>query len=84
MRRIADNVCAARAEETWDAIKLYFENLRIKLDAVLYNNIFNYDETNLTDDPDSKAAIISFYYYHPSGHKILPKFVFILFHQQII
>ena len=83
MRRIADNVCAARAEETWDAIKLYFENLRIKLDGVLYNNIFNYDETNLTDDPDSKAAI-SFYYYHPSGHKILPKFVFIFFHQQII
>ena len=84
MRRIADNVCAARVEETWDAIKLYFENLRIKLDGVLYNNIFNYDETNLTDDPDSKAAIISFYYYHPSGHKILPKFVFIFFHQQII
>ena len=71
-KRIADNVCAARAEVTPDSIKSYFENLKISLDGVLYNHIFNYNETNLMDNPDSKMVIISFYYY-PSGHKTLLK-----------
>ena len=71
-KRIADNVCAARAEVIPDAIKSYFENLKTSLDGVLYNHIFNYNETNLTDNPDSKMVIISFYYY-PSGYKTLLK-----------
>ena len=36
MKQIADNFHAARAEVTLYAIKLYFENLRISLDCVLY------------------------------------------------
>ena len=36
MKQIADNIHAARAEVTLYAIKLYFENLRISLDCVLY------------------------------------------------
>ena len=71
-KRIADNVHAARAEVTPDAIKSYFENKKIRLDGVLCNHIFNYDETNLTDNPDSKTVIISCSYY-PSGHKTLFK-----------
>ena len=71
-KRIADNVRASRGEATPDAIRSYFENLKISLVGVQYNHIFNYDETNLTVNPDSKMVILSCYYY-PSGHKTLLK-----------
>ena len=69
-KRIADNVQAARAEVTPDSIRSYFENLKISLASIQHNHIFNYDETNLTDDPDSKMVILSCYCY-PSAHQTL-------------
>ena len=71
-KQIADNVRASHAEATPDAIRLYFENLKISLNGVQYNCIFNYDETNLTVNRDSKMVILLCYYYS-SGHKALLK-----------
>ena len=58
-----------------DAIKSHFENQKISLDGVLCNHIFNYDETNLTDNPDSKTVITSVITcsYYLSRHKTLFK-----------
>ena len=39
MKQIADNVRAARATVTSDAIKSYFQNLRISLIGILSNNL---------------------------------------------
>ena len=55
-KRIADNMRAARAEVTPSVINNYFENLTVSLEHIQAQNIYNYDETNLTDDPESKAA----------------------------
>lgn len=48
-----------RAEVSKEVIENYFENLRESLKDVLPENLFNYDETNLTDDPASKTVIDS-------------------------
>ena len=34
----------------------YFENLAVSLENIPAQNIYNYDETNLTDDPESKTV----------------------------
>ena len=47
---------AARAEVTPSVINNYFENLTVSLEHIPAQNIYNYDETNLTDDPESKAV----------------------------
>ena len=55
-KRIADNVRAARAEVTPSAINAYIENLAVSLENISAQNVYNYDETNLTDDPESKTV----------------------------
>ena len=47
---------AARAEVTPSVINDYFENLAVSLEHIPAQNIYNYDETNLTVDPESKAV----------------------------
>ena len=53
---ISDNVKAARAEVTRDVIKNYFNHLE-KWVIVPPECIYNFDETNVTDDPDAKTVI---------------------------
>ena len=48
---ISDNVKAARAEVNQDLINNYFNELESSLDGIPATHIFNYDETNITDDP---------------------------------
>ena len=55
-KRMADNVRAAQAEVTPSAINDYIENLAVSLENISAKNIYNYDEINLTDDPESKTV----------------------------
>ena len=55
-KRISDKVRAARAEVTPSAINDYIENLAVNLENISAKNIYNYDEINLTDDPESKTV----------------------------
>ena len=57
-KRVADNVKRSRAEITPDLLKSYFHNLENELKDIPAANIFNYDETNLSDDPGSKTVIV--------------------------
>ena len=55
-KRISDKVRAARAEVTPSAINDCIENLTVNLENISAKNIYNYDEINLTDDPESKTV----------------------------
>ena len=57
-KRIADNVRAKLAEVTPELVNAFFDELSVSLEGVLPENMYNYDETNLTDDPDSKTVIV--------------------------
>ena len=55
--RIADNVKSVRVEVNGEVIEEYFDSLEESLQDVEPQNIYNYDETNLTDDPGAKKVI---------------------------
>lgn len=56
--RVADNVKRSRAEVDRKAVGDYFDNLEKELEGIDPQNIFNYDETNVTDDPGAKKVIV--------------------------
>ena len=56
-QRISDNVKAARAEVNEDIINNYFNELELSLEGIPATHIFNYDETNITDDPGKKHVV---------------------------
>ena len=47
----------SRAEKTSEEFDIYLNNLKTTLDKVLPQNIFNYGETNLSDNPGTKKFI---------------------------
>ena len=55
--RKAENINRSRAEKTDEEIISYFENLKRTLENVPKENIINFDETNLTDDPGKKKYL---------------------------
>ena len=57
-QRLSDNVRSSRLQISSDAIKLYFQNLSETLEGIPERNIFNYDETNVTDDPSQKKCVV--------------------------
>ena len=57
-KRFADNVKASRAEVNHEIMNNYFDSLQKWLDGIAPDNIFNYDKTNITDDPGSKTVIV--------------------------
>ena len=57
-KRIANNVRGARPEVSEEIISAYFENLEQSLNEIPAENIFNYYETNVMDNPGSKIAIV--------------------------
>lgn len=57
-KRVADNVKRSRAQITPDLLKMYFDNLEYELKDIPPTNIFNYDETNIKDDPGSKTVVV--------------------------
>ena len=56
-KRITDNVKVARDEVNHEIINSYFDNLEQCLNDVPPSNIYNYDETNISDDPGAKLVI---------------------------
>lgn len=56
-QRIATNISRSRAEVSPEIIKSYFDNLVIVLKDIPIDNIFNYDESNLQDDPGKKNCL---------------------------
>ena len=56
--RISQNIKVTRAKVTPAIIQDYFKNLEKTLKDVHPDNIINYDETNLSDDPGRKKIIV--------------------------
>jgi hypothetical protein len=56
--RVTSNIKKARAEKTCNEMRQYFNNLKQSLLAVPKQNIMNYDETNLSDDPGKSKCIV--------------------------
>lgn len=56
-RRVATNIKKARAAVSRDTIAQYFQNLEEIVKDVPPENIFNYDESNMSDDPGKKIGI---------------------------
>ena len=57
-RRISENVKHVRAKVSPTVLQNYFDNLKETLEGVPPENIINYDETNLTDDPGKKKVVM--------------------------
>lgn len=55
-QRIAENVKLARAEVTVDTLEKYITHLEKSIKDIPQENIYNYDETNLTDSPGKKKV----------------------------
>ena len=57
-KRKADKISSSRGRLSDETLNLYFDELEKELQGIPDSNIFNYDETNLTDDPSSKVVIV--------------------------
>ena len=57
VNRMADNITPVRAEISAENISNYFDNLKNTVAGVPKENIFNYDETNFTDDPGASKIV---------------------------
>jgi len=53
-QRVATNIARCRAEVSPQYISEYFDNLQQVLEHVPPQNIYNYDEINLQDNPGKK------------------------------
>lgn len=56
--RLATNIKRSRAAINEDIIRQYIQNLQNTIGDVLPENIYNYDETNLTDNPGQKKVLV--------------------------
>jgi len=56
--RVASGIKHARASLSSIDIENYFSNLKKELEGVDPSQIYNYDETNFTDDPSRKKCIV--------------------------
>jgi len=56
-KRLADNVKPARAEVTRASVFEYFNELEKTVQNVPATHIYNFDETNVTDDPGAKTVV---------------------------
>ena len=57
-QRFASNIKRSRAMVSEEVITNYFDHLERELDKLPPNCIYNYDETNLSDDPGRKKALM--------------------------
>ncbi|RVE47096.1 hypothetical protein evm_008280 [Chilo suppressalis] len=55
--RVIQNIKRSRAEKTVVEMEEYFKNLQSSLKDVPNENILNYDETNLTDNPGAQKCL---------------------------
>ncbi|XP_047138172.1 uncharacterized protein LOC124814460 [Hydra vulgaris] len=55
--RACQNICRKHAAVSCDSVNRFFSNLEETIKNILSQNIINYDETNLSDDPKLKQMI---------------------------
>lgn len=55
--RATQNISKKRAEKNSEEITDYFKNLQGSLEGITKENILNYDETNLSDNPGTKKCL---------------------------
>ena len=60
-KRVADNV-----KVNAEVVNKYFDSLEIEIEGIPPENIYNYNETNVTDYPGSKTVIVR----HGHGHRV--------------
>ena len=57
-QRTSQNIKICRAEVSQETVNDYFDNLEVVIeDGITAEHIYNYDETNLSDDPGTKKCI---------------------------
>ena len=56
--RIATHIQRKQAEMSKEEVEKYFANIETELQGVCLQNIWNYDETNVRDNPGSKKAVM--------------------------
>ena len=56
--RIATNIRKKRVSISKEQLKQYFDNIQNQLKDVAQCNIWNYDETNLRDDPGPRKYVM--------------------------
>lgn len=56
-KRMCQNISRKRAAVSCESVSNYFDNLETSLADIPPENILNYDETNLTDDPRAKLML---------------------------
>lgn len=64
-KRFGENIKRVRAGVSKPILTKYFDNLEVVLQDVPASNIFNYDETNFSDDPGKKLVIVRRGVKHP-------------------
>ena len=57
-QRLATNVKSNKAEITCEEVDDYFDNLESALEGIEPSNLYNYDETNVNDDPGAKKVFV--------------------------
>ena len=57
-QRLATNVKSNKAEITREEVDDYFDNLESALEGIEPSNLYNYDETNVSDDPGAKKVFV--------------------------
>ena len=55
--KVAGNIKRSRAKITSQDIQAYLANVQPLVENVPASNIFNYDETNITDNPGAKVIL---------------------------
>ncbi|XP_063218661.1 uncharacterized protein LOC134528923 [Bacillus rossius redtenbacheri] len=56
--RLARNISHARARSDEGTINTFFDNFSKEVEGVPHSNIWNFDESNLVDDPGCKKVIV--------------------------
>ena len=57
-KRVSQNNKSDRANITHNILTSFYSNLKPNIEGVPPENIINYDETNLTDDPGEKKVLV--------------------------
>lgn len=56
--RTASNITTSRAKVSAEDVRKFFDNVKGVLNNCSPQNLYNYDETNVTDDPGSKKVLV--------------------------
>uniref|UniRef100_A0A6P7EXJ6 Uncharacterized protein LOC114324281 n=1 Tax=Diabrotica virgifera virgifera TaxID=50390 RepID=A0A6P7EXJ6_DIAVI len=72
-QRLSTNIKQVRSKISRETIEAYFANLSDTLKDVPPENIFNYDESNVSDDPGKKLGVYKRGVKYPEKYVIIPR-----------